>query len=278
MKARKDQLKNGGAAPEETCAVTDCAPVLRENGLSLVILARVLLFHGGADLTGAAAATTKNGAQHGEPALCFAASTSRAGHFSEATAENWESEFLQMAAYVLLTIGLYQRGSSESKDPDSSEAVERDPRNAIAASGREAPGPVRRGGWVLRLYEHSLSLAFVVLFLVSFRAACDRRRAGAQRGRAASRRRRRFTLGEYLGTLAVLVRVVPELAERVPVARRDGRPQHLAAPARVAGIEAGATRRIRRRAGTDPTDATDLESALLLQCVRSGAPTMKMSQ
>ena len=33
------------------------------------------------------------------------------GHFAEATFENWESEFLQMGFYVLLTAFLVQRGS-----------------------------------------------------------------------------------------------------------------------------------------------------------------------
>ena len=37
------------------------------------------------------------------------------GHFVEATAENWESEFLQMSGYVFLTAFLRQRGSPESK-------------------------------------------------------------------------------------------------------------------------------------------------------------------
>jgi hypothetical protein len=37
------------------------------------------------------------------------------GHFSEAVFENWESEFLQMGAYVVLTVMLFQRGSPESK-------------------------------------------------------------------------------------------------------------------------------------------------------------------
>ena len=31
-----------------------------------------------------------------------------------------------------------------------------------------SPSPVRRGGWVLTLYEYSLTLAFLLLFLVSF--------------------------------------------------------------------------------------------------------------
>ena len=30
-------------------------------------------------------------------------------HFGEATFENWESEFLQLAFYVLLTVFLFQR-------------------------------------------------------------------------------------------------------------------------------------------------------------------------
>ena len=36
------------------------------------------------------------------------------GHFAEATFENWESEFLQMGAFVLLTVFLVQKGSGES--------------------------------------------------------------------------------------------------------------------------------------------------------------------
>ena len=37
------------------------------------------------------------------------------GAFVEAVFENWESEFLQMGMYVVLTAYLFQRGSSESK-------------------------------------------------------------------------------------------------------------------------------------------------------------------
>ena len=40
----------------------------------------------------------------------------KSGHFIQTTFENWESEFLQMAMYVILTIWLRQIGSSESKD------------------------------------------------------------------------------------------------------------------------------------------------------------------
>ena len=87
-------------------------------------------------------------------------------HFAEATMENWESEFLQMGVFILFTVFLYQKGSAESKDPDKREEVDRDPRKVRDKS--DAPWPVRRGGWVLTLYEYSLSIAFFLLFLVSF--------------------------------------------------------------------------------------------------------------
>jgi hypothetical protein len=84
-------------------------------------------------------------------------------HFLEATFENWESEFLQMAMYVVLTVWLRQIGSAESKDPEKKEDVDREPK-----PGPDAPWAVNKGGFWLKLYKHSLSLAFLVLFLISF--------------------------------------------------------------------------------------------------------------
>jgi len=45
------------------------------------------------------------------------------GDFVSSVFENWESEFLQMCFYVVLTAFLFQRGSSESKNPDAKEKV-----------------------------------------------------------------------------------------------------------------------------------------------------------
>lgn len=83
------------------------------------------------------------------------------GHFLEATFENWESEFLQMGLYVILTIWLRQRGSSESKKLYEQEEVDKEP----DPTKEDAPGPVKRGGWQLAWYRRSLSLAFFLLFL-----------------------------------------------------------------------------------------------------------------
>src|SRR5690606_40336716 len=70
---------------------------------------------------------------------------------------DWSSDVCSsdlMFAYVILTAILFQKGSAESKAPGEDEAVDHDPR---LARNPDRPWPVRRGGWILRLYEHSLS-------------------------------------------------------------------------------------------------------------------------
>lgn len=93
------------------------------------------------------------------------------GHFGEATLENWESEFLQMAVFIFLTAFLVQRGSAESRKPDDdpeagNEPVDEDPRRY--KDDPNAPWPVRRGGIALALYRNSLSLVLFLLFLLTF--------------------------------------------------------------------------------------------------------------
>ena len=136
----------------------------RNNGLSLVIFGLFVVCEIGLSLVGLATHNEQR-SEHGQPVLTYAAYVESAA-FLEATMENWESEFLQMFAYVVLTVLLFQKGSAESKSPDETESVDHDPREA--APRTDAPWPVRRGGFVLRLYEHSLSLALFLLFAVSF--------------------------------------------------------------------------------------------------------------
>lgn len=85
------------------------------------------------------------------------------GHFISATFENFESEFLQMVLYVVFTVKLRQIGSAESKKLDEPEEVDREP-----IPKTEAPWPVRKGGWILKLYSNSLSLVFLILFLFTW--------------------------------------------------------------------------------------------------------------
>jgi membrane protein implicated in regulation of membrane protease activity len=137
--------------------------IWKGNGLAIVLFTLFVLFLGAQSATGW---RTYNNDQieHGEPTTSYPGYLTT-GHFVEATFENWESEFLQMASYILLTIWLVQRGSSESKPLEGDPEIDADPRDEAGKDG--VPGPVRAGGWRLRLYEHSLSIAFTILFLLS---------------------------------------------------------------------------------------------------------------
>jgi len=131
----------------------------RSNGLSLVLLALMLASLVGQIMTGHSVYNDEL-RELGGPALSLGEYL-RSGHFMSATLENWESEFLQMAMYVLLTVTLRQRGSAESRPLDLAQEDERiDPGTT--------PWPVRRGGIWKTLYGHSLAIAFGILFALSF--------------------------------------------------------------------------------------------------------------
>jgi hypothetical protein len=85
------------------------------------------------------------------------------GHFGEALFENWESEFLQMGSYVLLTAYLVQRGSPESKPLDRQDRPEDNPGQATA----ESPPVSRRPGWRQLIYRNSLSIALFGVFALA---------------------------------------------------------------------------------------------------------------
>ncbi len=137
--------------------------LLRDNSLSLVFFGIFLLTLLGQIVAGHGV-YNEDQRDHGQPQV-GAWRYLATGHFWEALTENWESEFLQMGMYVVLTAWLYQRGSGESKDPDKPQRV--DVIDEDARRRPQTPWPVRRGGWVERIYSHSLSIAFFALFGLS---------------------------------------------------------------------------------------------------------------
>src|SRR4029450_3009268 len=137
---------------------------IRDRGLTLLLMAMFLLFLVGQVVSGFAEYNVEQ-RLHGQPAVSMNGYLAP-GHPGEALFENWESEFPQVAVFVLLTTILIQKGSPESRRPGVKELVDTDPRDF--ADSPDAPWPVRRGGWILRLYEHSLGLAFVLLFLMAW--------------------------------------------------------------------------------------------------------------
>ena len=136
--------------------------ILRNNGLSLVFLGLFFLSLVGQVFTGLKQYNQEMKEEGGRQLSLSQYFIS--GHFFESTFENWESEFLQMGLFVVLSISLYQKGSSESKDPDKEEEVDREPN----PRRKNAPWPVKKGGFVLVLYKNSLAISFFVLFILSF--------------------------------------------------------------------------------------------------------------
>lgn len=135
--------------------------IFRNNGLSLVVLVIFILSMAGQIFTGLKQYNLEIKEEGGQQVTLSQYFGS--GHFFESTFENWESEFLQMGLFVILSIHLFQKGSSESKDPDKEEVDrEPDPRR------KKAPWPVKKGGFILLLYKYSLSIAFFLLFILSF--------------------------------------------------------------------------------------------------------------
>ena len=168
---------------------------LFENGLVLAAIALFVFSFAGQILTGHAVYNQEQ-REHASAAIGLGEYL-RSGHFVEATAENWECEFLQMAVFVVLTVFLYQRGSSESKTIEEPDAVDQRPEEA--RDDPDAPGPVRRGGAALWLYKHSLSIALFALFVVSFVIHAAGGAKDVQRGAGAARRGAGLVLA-YLAT------------------------------------------------------------------------------
>jgi len=88
---------------------------IRDRALTLILMAMFPLFLVGQGLTGFAEYNDEQ-IQHRRAAVPMADYLAT-GHPWEAVFENWESEFLQMAVFVLLTTFLIQKGSPESRRP-----------------------------------------------------------------------------------------------------------------------------------------------------------------
>lgn len=139
------------------------ARFFKNNGLSTVLL---LLF--GASLLGQWLTgwrfENEELQRHGEAGLSLAQYATDP-QFISTVFENWESEFLQMSAYVVLTAFLFQKGSAESSDPDE---PPRDADLARQAAKPGAPGPLRHGAFARELYARSLGITLFLLFVASF--------------------------------------------------------------------------------------------------------------
>ncbi|HVI69155.1 MAG TPA: DUF6766 family protein [Magnetospirillaceae bacterium] len=135
---------------------------LKENSLSIVLLSLFFIFLIALSVTGLVHENEELAA-HAQPAIGYLEYVT-SGNFIEAVFENWESEFLQMGALVVLTIWLVQKGSADSKKLRGKNEVDTSSRYSI----------IRASSWRTRtkavyemLYANSLSIALFSLFFLS---------------------------------------------------------------------------------------------------------------
>src|SRR4051812_32507041 len=139
------------------------ARLFKDNGLTIVLMLLFLASIFGQWIAGWRV-ENQDLARHGRETLSLAA-YAFSPEFLSSVFENWESEFLQMSAYVVLTAMLVQRGSAESRDPADPPRDEN-----LKAQARSAGAPrILMGGDTARwLYAHSLGMALFTLFILSF--------------------------------------------------------------------------------------------------------------
>ena len=140
--------------------------ILRENGLSL-FFGTILL----ASLVGQSFAGqhqfNADATEHGGSAYSWLRYVT-SSEFGGDVLENWQSEFLQFFLYVLATVWLFQRGSSESKSLDSGGLMSDEEELVGRHAPPNAPKWARVAGIRRRLFEWSLTLAMLLCFLGSW--------------------------------------------------------------------------------------------------------------
>lgn len=136
---------------------------LKQNSLSITLFGLFLMCMIGLVFAGYAH-NNEEREEHGQPRVLLTEYLV-SSEFGEAVFENWESEFLQMGALVLLTIWFVQKGSKDSKKLRGENDVDTSSRYSIlhATSLRTRTKAV--GSWI---YSNSLSLALFGIFALSF--------------------------------------------------------------------------------------------------------------
>jgi hypothetical protein len=139
---------------------------LRENGLSLVFGALLLVALVGQAFTGQAS-YNEQALDAGLPTVSLLEYVT-SSHFTVDVAENWQSEYLQLLLFILLTIFLFQKGSTESKPLDQGGRESDEDQKVAEHAQPDSPAWAKVRGWRLSLYSHSLGLTMGLVFVLSW--------------------------------------------------------------------------------------------------------------
>jgi hypothetical protein len=148
--------------------VTHLRRFIGENSLTLAFLVLLLGALVGQSVSGVAEFNAQQLADGGQEIswLAYVLSSS----FAVDVAENWQSEYLQFALYIVATTWLVQRGSSESKKR-SDVGTQSDAEQTIATfADEDSPKWAKFGGLRTAIYGRSLGAIMTLFFLGSLAA------------------------------------------------------------------------------------------------------------
>jgi hypothetical protein len=141
---------------------------LRDHGLSLFFGGLFLLALAGESIAGVALYNNDQRSSGGEPVSFWHYVTSSS--FAADVAENWQSEYLQFFLYILLTVWLVQRGSTESKELDKAGPESDEEQKVGRYAEADSPRWAGIGGWRTAVYSRSLGAVMGLIFAGSWLA------------------------------------------------------------------------------------------------------------
>jgi hypothetical protein len=135
--------------------------ILRDNSLSLFFLLLFLAALVAQAFVGHVDFNNQQVAHHDPPISLGRYVTSSA--FLVDVMENWQSEYLQFTLFILATVWLVQRGSTESKPVDQVGTESDEEQKVGKHARRDSPSWAKGGG--LRLFVYSNSLLALMAFI-----------------------------------------------------------------------------------------------------------------
>jgi hypothetical protein len=144
----------------------------RDNGLALFFLAIFLLSVLGQAIAGHNLYNEQELEHakllHQQPELISFGRYLTSSSFAQAITENWQSEYLQFMLFIVATIWLVQRGSTESKTPGQ-EGLESDEDQKVGEhASNQSPLWARVGGLRSKIYSQSLLIVMALIFFGSW--------------------------------------------------------------------------------------------------------------
>jgi hypothetical protein len=139
-----------------------------ENSLTLLFLALLVAALVGQSFAGTADFNAQQLADGGDQVSWW--TYVRSSSFAVDVAENWQSEYLQFALYIVATTWLVQKGSSESKKRDEIGTQSDKDQRVGRYAGQRSPAWARAGGWRLAVYGRSLGAVMTFFFFGSLLA------------------------------------------------------------------------------------------------------------